>query len=279
MFANPFTKADNTQRQQQQQVNQPNQNQQQQQQTTQGVIPDGSDQTDDPNNKQQKKDGASDDPLLDFNELWQPNKDKDGKVIQDQQGPTSYLPAIDPTKFAGMVEKMDFTRSIKPEDWAAIQAGGDGATKALANVLNTTVRQSFMTTFSAMNKLVEQGFSGAEERFLGKVPDHVRDIMVDSSLEGSNPIVSNPAFAPMVKSVKQQYLNKYPKASPGAVNKAVNAYFDKMYQDMEAHKAGGVNKNKNNQRPNALSQGTDDADFLGWLGKEVGAQTEDPNQQ
>jgi hypothetical protein len=223
----------------------------------------------DPNKVKNKQQGEGDDPLLKFDSLWQPNVGADGKPIQEA-GPNNnpYLPNLDPKKFETLVGSMDFTRGVTAEQWKAIGEGGEGAVAAMAGIMNHVGRQAFKHSFQASTRLSEAGFANARERFAGEIPNHVRDLVVDNELAQDNPIMKNPAFAPVVKQVKEQYLKKFPKASPQELNNAVRQYFSYMAKELN------VDPNKaKNQDTNAtkLSKGADDADFIDWLGEEIRA--------
>jgi hypothetical protein len=229
-----------------------------------------------PNKSQQKQqsqagdgqdtiDGNSDDPMLNFDSLWQNPVDKDGNEIQEDNTPKSYLPAINPEKFGQMLEKLDFTRSITPEEEEIIGKGGPESVKTLRQVMNKVNRQSFATMFNAFAKITETGFHNASDRFMSEVPNHVREMMTDNELAGSNPLLKLPAFAPMVKSIRNQYQKRFPKASPSEVTTAVNAYFDKMYQDMEGVKKGSKQKGEQRTNEELVSSGAPEADFEAWL--------------
>ncbi len=217
--------------------------------------------TEDPNKKKE-----ADDPLLKFDSLWHPNVDKDGKPIVEDKTPKPYLPAVDETKLNAMVAKMDFTRDISPEEWKAVSEGGENGIAAIASILNKVSRKSFLTAFQASSKLTEQGFHTAKERFTGEVPEHVRDLILDSELS-ADPIMKNPAFSPIVKTVKEQYLRKFPKASPAELNNAVKQYFQFLGKELNT-----PNKNQQTQETDnaaKLRRGAPDSDFFEWLGQEV----------
>jgi hypothetical protein len=168
---------------------------------------------------------TGDDPLLKFDSLWQPNKDKDGKDIPEtNDDDTPFLPALDSKQFDGMVNKMEFHRGIPAETWKAIQDGGEGAVAAMAQIMNHVGRQAFRHSFNAANRITEAGFTSARTRFRGEIPNHVRDIVTDTELSDI-PYARNPALAPIVKSVKTQYLSKFPKATPSEINNAIREYF------------------------------------------------------
>src|SRR5713226_658939 len=84
------------------------------------------DNTVDPNKKApQNKSGVGDDPMSDLESLWQPNMDKDGKVIEDDVDDGTYMPNLDSKKLQAMVDKMDFMAGITKEEIDAIKAGGE----------------------------------------------------------------------------------------------------------------------------------------------------------
>src|SRR6266513_1020753 len=101
-----------------------------------------------------KKKAGSDDPMLDFKSLWEdPPVDPEHPPEPE---PTTFLPKIDPAKIAETLGKIDFSKSITPEESAAIKAGGDGAEAAHRSVLNKSLQQSMMTMFNVATRLVEQ---------------------------------------------------------------------------------------------------------------------------
>lgn len=253
---NPFAKADRGE------ITPPNPDPKTNQVIKSDVVPD------DPNNpKLKNKPEGEDDPLLKFDDLWQPNKDKDGKVIEDTNSqPSSYLPQIDPKKLGEMVNKMDFTKSFTSEEVEAIKAGGDNAVAALASMMNKASRQAFQVSLAAATKLAEQGVANAHQRFISDIPEHVRNHMLENDL-GSDPIFKNPALQPIVKSVKDQYLKKFPKATPAELNNAVKQYFN--YVGTELNKKPEDKTNTSDKNSSKLRQGDPTADFEEWLGKEV----------
>lgn len=206
----------------------------------------------------------SDDPLQNLESLWQPNMDKDGKVIPEQTDTGSYMPNLDAKKLQEMVDRMDFTTGVTDEEFGALKEGGEKSIGAMMNMLNRAGRKSFLTAFQASSKMAEQGFTKAQERFMKNVPNHVRDMMTDTAL-ADLPIMKNPMFAPLVGNVKKQFLAKFPKATPDQVNQGVRQYFEKMKEGLTPGKTdtdvGDPSKK--------LRTGDPTADFEAWLGDEV----------
>lgn len=211
----------------------------------------------DPNKKK-----ASDDPMMDFSTLWE-NPPVDPEHPEPEV-PSGFLPKIDPAKIAETLGKIDFSKSISPEESAAIKAGGDGAQVAHLSVLNKSLRQSMMTMFNVAHKMVEQGLTNAEGRFLGKVPSHVKDIMVGNELTANDPLMSHPAFAPLVESTRQRFQEKFPKATPAQISKATKAYIQEFVKT--ATKPAEVIADDNTKK---LASGAGDADWSKWIEEEL----------
>lgn len=271
-WRNPFAAADSKavggpqpQPRQEQTRQEPNR-----QENKSGTVPEG-----DKGTKGPKQAQSGDDPMLNFESLWQPDMDEKGvPKVKTDNSKKSYLPQIDAKKFEEMVGKMDFTRDFTPEHIEAVKGGGDGAVSALAAMMNGVGRRAFTSSFAAANKLSEQGFSAARDRFMSEVPDHVRDLMVDNELSGSAEYSKNPALAPIVSSVKKQYLQKFPKATAGEINTAVNQYF--AYLGKELNKPKGDQNSEQTDNAKKLRRGDGDADFMDWIAKEVGEVGDSP---
>lgn len=256
---NPFSKADRNQvTQSQPQVNQQTQ-QQQTQQTSSGVIPDG-------NTEKNKQTGTGDDPLDNLKTLWDPDKDDKGNVIVKDKTPKSFMPTIDPKKFEEMVGKMKFSDGITAEEIEAIKGGGEGSVGAMMNMLDRAGRKAFTSSFRAANTLAEQGLTSAQTRFMEGIPDHVKNMMVDEGLSTDIGITKNPMFTPLVKSVKDQIMQKFPKANPTEIRAMTKQYFDKMESEFTS---GRKSQEKVPDEQSKLRSGADDADFEAWLGEEA----------
>lgn len=220
----------------------------------------------DPNKGPQNKAGTGDDPMADLESLWQPNMDKDGKVIPDEVDDATYMPTLDNKKLQAMVDKMDFMSGLTKEEMDAVKAGGEDGLGAIANIVNRAGRTSFTRAFHASSKLAEQGFTRAQERFMKNIPGQVREMMVENGLNDAVGLTQNPMFKPLVSQVKTQFMKKFPKASPTEVNNGVKKYFDALELEF------GKNKQKNEKVDDPstkLRKGDANADFEAWLGDEI----------
>lgn len=231
---------------------------------TQQQIPPGGDTTTGGQGNDTTTGSTGRDPLTDFAKLWD-DAPPDPKAPPKQD---TYLPVIDPKQLGEYFNTLDFTKSVTPEDLAAVTAGGESAAKALPQILNKSLRQAGLTLFTASRKMIEQALGTANERFSGNVPNLVRDVMTKDGLTSSNPMMQNPAYAPVVDAVRQRFQQQYPKATPSQIESAVNQYFDKWMEDM-----GKAKETKDAQDPARIQQqqetlrrqGSPEADFEKWF--------------
>lgn len=225
------------------------------------TIPD-----DNNNNNRQQDDG--DDPMLQFDKLWEPNLDKDGKPIpdsNDDNGP--YIPQLDPKKLGDMVNKMDFMRNaLDDQDLADLKEGGEKGINANLRIMQKMSRNVFTSAISAASKLAEGGFSNARKRFDGTMPERFRDLLTENELSSGIELAGDPAFAPMVGSLKKQFLKKYPKATPAEINVAINGYLNTLAERLKKPKDKTQDVTDNAAK---LRKGAADADFMDWISSEV----------
>lgn len=198
------------------------------------------------------------DPMLDFDNLWEPNEIDPDNPPEEFAG---YLPNIDPKVFGERVNQMDFARNIKPELLQAIAAGGDGALKALPEVINMMGRQFFTQTFNASKNMTAAGLTSVEKRFMNDlIPTSIRDSFIDENVGQNNELAKDPKFAPIVKLMTNQYRNKFPKASATDINTAVNAYLETL-QKTPTKKV----TRKTPDNATKLRQGDGGADWEAWM--------------
>ena len=217
----------------------------------------------DPNADPNKKTpGEGDDPMLDFKGLWE--DDPVDPNNPPEKEPTSFLPTIDPAKLQENFNKIDFSKYATPEETAAIVAGGEGAAKAHASILNKSMRQAMLTMFTASSKMVEAGLTTAQERFLKKVPSHVKDILVEGNLTKSSKLMSNPAFSPMIEAARQRYQEKFPKATAEQISNAVERYLQEFVKQATVKEDTGEPTNVEK-----LKKGDGSADWEDWIKPEL----------
>ena len=215
------------------------------------------------NNNQNQNNNADggDLSLDDYSGLWSNDTNANGDGTPPKA--ETFLPALDPQKLNDTLSKLDFSNVATQEELQALQAGGENAVKANMSVMNKALRRSMATMYSAMTKMMEGAFAGAETRFLGKVPTHVTDVMTRNQLQNSNPIMSNPAYGPMVDAVRQQFQTKYPKATASQIETGVNKYFEQMAQNLS--KKDDSKNNSQDDNAKLVKAGAPNADFEAWF--------------
>jgi len=151
--------------------------------------------------------GTPDSPLDAYKSLWD-------TPPTDPNTPPATPAALDPTKLAEIVNKADFSQNITPEMRSAIEAGGEGATAALMQALNGTAQQVMIQSTLASNKMIEQQVAAAVAKTQASLPEMVRTQTLNTNIIESNPVLSNPAIAPIVQAVQAQVALQNPNATP-----------------------------------------------------------------
>lgn len=214
--------------------------------------------TNDPANPNPQKTGDSDDPMLQFDKLWEDAPvDPKAPVPKEFKG---YLPEIDPKAFSDRVDQMDFSNAVDPEITAAILKGGQDAADAYPKLMNSLGRAIFKQTFNASSKMTDAVSRNVEKRFMDDlIPNSIQNRIIDDTLVNDNKLAGDPKYAPLFASVKAQMTKKFPKATPQQVSTATKAYMD----DYIANATKKDNVVDDNTK--LLQKGSGDADWGAWL--------------
>lgn len=156
-------------------------------------------------------------PLDEFKGLWETNATDNAN---DQ--PIGFN--VDPQKLMEAASKVDFTKVIKPEDMAAITAGGEGAAQAFMRAMNSVTQNSYAQSALATSKIVEAALAQAQEKFESKIPSYIKKHNLSNSLREDNPALSHPAAAPILTALENQLTVKYPSATGAEIKKMATDY-------------------------------------------------------
>lgn len=153
---------------------------------------------------------TTDSPLDQFADLWknEPNTDANSGAANQA------APQLTQENLQQVMSKVDFAKSISPEQMQAVAAGGEGATAALAQMLNSVAQQTMVQSTLVNNKLMEQAIAKTKADTMASMPDLVRQHAASSHLKDTDPLFSNPAIQPVIQATQQQLLQKYPNATP-----------------------------------------------------------------
>ena len=176
-------------------------------------------------------------PADKFNTLWDPIKTEEPKPGEQSQGLT-------PEKMLEAAAKVDFRKVLDPQSLAKIQAGGEEATAALADLLNKTAQQVYGQSIVVSQKLVERAVEEAKGEFASRIPSFVKNQTAQEALISANPAFKNPAVAPVVASVQAQLQQKYPNATAQEIAQLAQDYFKQAAQAFAGQPTTPASDNK-----------------------------------
>lgn len=157
-------------------------------------------------------------PLAEFADLWQP------AVTDSSSSAQGFLGQIDPQKVMEAAGKTDFSKVVTAENMQKIQAGGPEAMQAMMEAMNRMAQNVYGQAAIASSKIVEKASAQMEERFQTKMQSEIKRSNVSDSLRQDNPIFNNPAVAPLVSAMEQQFTVKYPNATSQEISKMAKEY-------------------------------------------------------
>ena len=155
-------------------------------------------------------------PLDKFNDIW-----KNAPVAP---GNESVFGEIDPQKLMEAAGKVDFKQVISQDALAKIAAGGQEGVTAFADSLNKVAQTVFGQNAVATTKIVEQALAKQRESFQTQLPGLIRKHGISDSLRTENPLLSNPAVAPIVEALQTQFAAKNPLATEAEIKASVVEY-------------------------------------------------------
>lgn len=163
--------------------------------------------------------GAPVSPLDAFKSLWE--TDPNAKPIAPEPG---MFANVTPEKLQEAARKNDFSAVATPELLAAINAGGEGATAAMVQMMQGMAQKGFGDSAFATTKIVEQALAKQKEDFMAQLPGLMKNQNVSENLRTANPIFNHPAAAPMLEVMKAQVIQKHPNATAAEIQAMAQDY-------------------------------------------------------
>lgn len=164
---------------------------------------------------------AAVDPMEKFKDLWAP-------VVKPEGAPADFNPSaifnLDPKSMQESIGAINFAEGITAEQLQSIQAGGDDAIKAFAQVLNQSSAKAMSLSTQAAAKMIEKAMTEASGAMDKKINTGVKHNQVNSQLQELNPALNSPAAAPMVQALTTQLTNKFPMSSAAEISGMVTEY-------------------------------------------------------
>lgn len=162
-------------------------------------------------------------PEVDYSKLW----DIDPKA-QQPANLAEFSFNIDPAKVGQTFGQLDFAKSVTPEIMAKIAAGGPEAVSAMMTAMNTIGQEAVKTAVLASTRVTENGIRSNGQRLQDTLPNLVRNHTVSSALREDNPLMKDPAFAPIVATITEQITRQFPQATAEEIKAHSKAYFDRF---------------------------------------------------
>lgn len=151
-------------------------------------------------------DGATKSGLDQFADIWN---------TQAQQGTQGQpLFNVSQEKMMEAARKQNFGFQPSPEQAAKITAGGPEAVQAMMEMMNTMAQNVYAHSAFASTRLIEGALEKSQFARAADIDNKFKSLTVTNTLNSENPIFSNPAAQPLLDSVKNQLLVKYPNATP-----------------------------------------------------------------
>lgn len=174
-------------------------------------------------------------PVVDYKDLWNIDPKQTGPA-----DPAAFNFKMDEAKINQTFGNLDFTKAVTPELLAKINAGGQDATSAFLTAMNVIAQQAVKTAVVASSKITESGIQTTGQRMKDFVPSLVREHAVSSALREDNPLMKNPAYAPLVEAATLQFARQFPQATPAEIKEHVGKYFDNMTSDIAKHSGNQI---------------------------------------
>lgn len=171
--------------------------------------------------------GSGESPLDSFKDLWQPNKDVEGKPILATSLTDKYV-NVDPAKVREAATRVDFRKVVTPEQMQAAMAGGEAGVAAMMEAMNNMAQTVYSQSALTTSAIVEQALGQATSRFSDEIPRAIKQQNVRENLRAENPLFSNPAAEPMLKMIESQMTAKYPNATAAEISQSAKNYLEQF---------------------------------------------------
>lgn len=209
---------------------------------------------DDPQPQPQQQNQKS--PLEELEELFnnattgQPNpNDPNGQQQDDPNAPLFDLNNVD--KVREILQKQNFVSGENVQDLMQKAMGGDA--EAMMNLLNTVARNTMVENARFNGAMGNQMAAEIISRIEKQLPNKLREYRTQETVGSANELYQNRAVRPIVDSLRQQFMQKYPDATPQQVSQAVDKAFSTLVT--EASKAF-ASANQQQQQPDRRNAGT-----------------------
>lgn len=162
---------------------------------------------------------------------------------------------VDPNKLYEAAKLQDFRQVVSPEQMQLIAAGGQEAVAAMVDMVNAMSQRSYAQSVLAATKLIDGALDKSNFAKADQLETRLRDVQFKQSLRETNPVFSDPAFAPFVETAQQQFQRKFPDASAAQLKSMAEEYLQSFADKFTAP-----------QRAQQQARTTSNQDWSAFLG-------------
>lgn len=182
-------------------------------------------------------------PLDKFKDLFKPPVGPDGKPIA-AEGPKPIF-NFDEGKFNEQLSKLNFSSNI-PQELITKALSGDP--EAFSESLNHMARQVYSYNMHTTMKMVEHAVTSQLGALRGELPNMIQSHQIKGTLQ-EDPVLSNPALAPMRQALETTFAAKFPHATQDQIKQHVTEYLGAVKDTL-------VGKDKPANKPGSTLQDT-----------------------
>jgi hypothetical protein len=207
-------------------------------------------------------DGKPKSPLAEFADFWKNEAPKEGApTTPNWDDASSVLPKVnlDPAKLHQSAQRIDFAKAMPREKVTAALKGDENA---FNEVMNAAFHYAYAQTAMSTTKIVEAMLGQMAPKMFEALPHHIRKHVVNDTVNSSDPIFQDPAVAPMLEMMKDQFRVKYPNASAKEIADKAQAFVKSFATAV--NKDGGNKQLPNSGGKQKQAKEEDFSDFLNF---------------
>lgn len=155
-------------------------------------------------------------PIDALGDLWSASQPTAAQASQ-------YL-ALKPEEIQASAKNMNFASLVTPDHQAAIAGGGEGAAKAVVELMNTLGQAVFAASSMQSGNFVNSGLGKFRSGLDTELPNLIKSNQAKDALFQQNDFLQKPAVAPVAEAVMKQLQAKYPAASQAELVEATGEY-------------------------------------------------------
>jgi len=160
-------------------------------------------------------------PADEFADLWtiDPNTEK-------QDAPFSFN--LNQEQLEATSKKLTIAPAIPQALQQRIAAGGQDAIAAMMEMQDITAQTVFARNAAATTALIEQAVQNTQSKMETLIDKRVKELGVRNSALELNTALNDPSVRPLVYTMQQRILQKFPNATQAEIAEKINAYFVKV---------------------------------------------------